>query len=178
MIDPDLKYCPECDDEYRAEIEKCGACGIDLITGLQKIEMAEERQRKLESRTGELSPDDDLGVLRSGPLPEMRHYAALLDKENIGTALIGNMDTCGKDRFGNTLPVPTSYNLMVKMEDGQEALHIIEEEHKKATALAQHENVNGDSIFNPHEREAKCPACGHAFPTTETACPDCGLSFG
>jgi hypothetical protein len=178
MTDPDLKYCPECNDEYRADIEKCGVCCIDLITGHQKIEMEEERQRKLNSRTSELSPDDDLVALRGGPLPEMRHFAALLDAENIGTALLGIMSSCGKDRFGNTLPVPTSYNLMVKREDAMDAHHIIEEEHKKATALAQHESVNDEAIFNPHASEAQCPACGHTFPTTEKNCPDCGLSFG
>jgi len=178
MIDPDLKYCPECNDEYMAEIEECAACGVELITGQQKIELEEARQKKLASRTAELSPDDDLVGLRKGPLPEMRHLAELLDKENIGTALIGDMKTCGKDRFGNTLPTPTSYNLLVKREDGMDALHIIEEEHRKTTGLSHHENANGDAIFNPHASEAQCPACGHAFPTTETTCPDCGLSFG
>ena len=65
MIDPDLKYCPECDDEYRAEIEKCAACSIDLITGLQKIEREKARLKKLEGRRTELSPDDELVAIRS-----------------------------------------------------------------------------------------------------------------
>jgi hypothetical protein len=92
--------------------------------------------------------------------------------------MIGDMKTCAKDRFGNATCCPTIYNLLVKKEDAAEAHHIIEEEHRKATALAHHENVNGETIFNPNESEAQCPACGHAFPTTETTCPDCGLSFG
>ena len=178
MIEPDLKYCPECDDEYRAEIEKCAACGVDLITGLQKIEMSEARQKKLESRTAELSPDDDLVALRRGPLPEMRHLAELLDKENIGTLLAGDMKSCAKDRLGNSSCCPSTYNLLVRREDGLEALHIVEEDHKRVTGLKHHENANGDAIFNPQASEAQCPACGHAFPTTQTTCPDCGLSFG
>ena len=178
MTDPDLKYCPECNDEYRAEIEKCAACEIDLITGLQKIDIDEARQRKLDSRTAELSPDDDLVGMRRGPLPEMRHLAALLGVENIGTAMMGDMGTCAKDRFGNSTCCPSIYNLMVKREDVMDALQIIEEDHKKVTGLAHHENTNGDAIFNPQASEAQCPACGHAFPTTQTTCPDCGLSFG
>jgi len=172
MIEPDLKYCPECNDEYRAEIEKCAACGIVLITGLQKIEMEEAKQKKLESRTVELNPDDDLAVLRRGPLPEMRHFADLLNVENIGTLLAGDETSCAKNCC------PSVYNLLVKREDGLEALHIIEEDHKRATGLAYHDNTNGDTVFNPHAGEAQCPACGHAFPTTQTTCPDCGLSFG
>jgi ribosomal protein L37E len=172
MIDPDLKYCPECNDEYRAEIEKCAACGIDLITGLQKIEMEEERQKRLEGRKTELSPDDDLVAIRRGPLADMRHLSDLLKGENIGTLLAGDDNSCSKSCC------PSVYDLLVKREDGMDALHIVEDEHKRVTGLAQHENANGDTVFNPHENEAQCPACGHSFPTTKTTCPDCGLSFG
>ncbi|MFC1837100.1 hypothetical protein ACFLYW_00265 [Thermodesulfobacteriota bacterium] len=178
MIDPELKYCPECNDEYRAEIEQCAGCGIDLITGRQKIEMEEARQQKLATRTGELDPDDDLVLMRRGPLAEMRHLATLLDAEKIATAMIGDMKSCAKDRFGNSTCCPTVYNLLVRKEDGREAYHVIEEDHRRVTGLAHHGDINDEAIYNPHESEAQCPACGHTFPTTETACPDCGLRFG
>jgi hypothetical protein len=178
MVEPDLKYCPKCNDEYRAEIEKCAVCGIDLITGRQKIELEEARRRELEGRVSDLSPDDDLVRIRRGSLPDMRHLANLLDGERIGTLLVGDMETCGKDRFGNTLSTPTTYDLTVKREDAMEALHIIEAEHRRTTGLEQHDHPNADAVFNPEAGEACCPACGHCFPTTETTCPDCGLSFG
>lgn len=172
MIDPDLKYCPKCNDEYRAEIEKCAVCDIELITGQQKIEMEEARRKRLESRTTELTPDDDLVQIQRGPLPDLRHLATLLDKENIATLLLGDMKTCGQTCC------PTVYNLLVRREDGMDAIHILEDEHRKTTGLSYHENSHADAIFNPHVAEAKCPACGHCFPTTEQSCPDCGLSFG
>ncbi len=68
MVEPDLKYCPQCDDEYRAEIEKCAACEIDLITGQQKIEREEALRKKLASRVDDLSPDDDLVPIRRGTI--------------------------------------------------------------------------------------------------------------
>jgi hypothetical protein len=172
MIEPDLKYCPECNDEYRAEIEKCAACGIDLITGLQKIKLEEKRTKRLEGRSVELNPDDDLAAIRRGPLADMRHLSDMLNGESIGTLLAGDENSCSKNCC------PSVYNLLVKREDGMEALQIIEDEHKRVTGLAQHKNTNGDAVFNPHESEAQCPACGHSFPTTQTTCPDCGLSFG
>ena len=178
MVEPDLKYCPQCNDEYRAEIEKCAACGIALITGRQKIEMEETRRKKLESRVADLSPDDDLVQIRRGPLPDMRHLANLLDGQRIGTLLVGDMKTCGKDRFGNTLSVPTTYELHVKRDDATEALNVIEEEHRKTTGLEQYDPSGADAVYNPAAGEACCPACGHFFPTTEKACPDCGLNFG
>jgi hypothetical protein len=178
MVEPDLKYCPQCDDEYMAEIEKCAVCGVNLITGVQKVEMEEARRKKLERRVSEISPDDDLGRIRRGTLPEMRHLANLLHNERIGALLVGDLSTCGKDRFGNTLSTPTTYDLLVRKEDGLEAQQIIHEEHRRTTDLEQYDHSNADSVFNPEAGEACCPACGHAFPTTETTCPDCGLNFG
>ena len=178
MIEPDLKYCPKCNDEYRAEIEKCAVCGIDLITGAQRIAQEAARRQKLESRVKDLNPEDDLVSIRRGPLPDMRHLVNLLAGERIATLLVGDMKTCGKDRFGNTLSTPTSYDLQVRREDAREALYIIEDEHRKTTGLEQYDNSNADAVFDPDAGQACCPACGHCFPTTETACPDCGLSFG
>ena len=178
MVDPELKYCLKCNDEYRAEIEKCAACGIDLVTGRQKIEIEEARRRKLEGRMTELSPDDNLGRLRRGTLPEMRHLADLLNDEKIPTLIVGDMSTCGKDRFGNTLGSPTTYDLLVRMEDGQEALQVVETEHRKSTAMDGHDTTGMDAVYNPAAGEACCPACGCTFKTTEACCPDCGLNFG
>jgi len=177
-IDPELKYCPKCNDEYLAEIIMCAACGLELLTGEQLTEILEKRRKKLASRSTELSPDDDLVVIRRGELTGMQYLAQMLEKENIGSLLVGDMQTCAKDRFGNTGSNPSIYDFQVKREDAAEALEIIETEHRKETHLEHHDNTNGDSIYNPAAEQAKCPACGHIFPTTERACPDCGLSLG
>jgi hypothetical protein len=177
-VDPDLKYCPQCNDEYRAEIATCAGCEKELLTGAQLLEKMEARQKKLASRSLELSPDDDLVNIHRGTLTEMRQFAQLLEDENIGCLLQGDMSTCAKDRFGNTGSNPSSYNLMVKRDDAAEVWRIKEIEHRKATHVDHHDNGNSDVIFNPVAAEAKCPACGHTFPTSETSCPDCGLSLG
>lgn len=172
MIELDLKYCPKCNDEYRAEIEKCAVCGVALITGAEKIAQEEERKRKLENRATELSQDDDLVGLQRGPLSDMRHLADLLAQENIATLLLGDDKSCGQSCC------PTVYTLMVRREDGQEAFNLMEEEHKKTTGLAYHDHSTADNVFNPEAGVACCPACGHTFSTTGTTCPDCGLNFG
>jgi len=177
-IDPELKYCPECNDEYRAEITRCAVCEVELLTGEQLLEQLATREKKLQSRSAEISPDDDLVVIRRGGLPDMQYLALMLEKENIGSLLAGDMNSRAKDRFGNTMGHPTTYDFQVRREDAAEALHIIENEHKKATHLAHHDNNGSDYIFNPAAEKAKCPACGHIFPTTERNCPDCGLGFG
>jgi hypothetical protein len=173
MVELDLKYCPKCNDEYRAEIEKCASCGVILITGAEKIAQDEERKKKFANRVTELSPDDDLVGLQRGPLSEMRHLEALLDREHIATLLLGDDKSCGQSCC------PTVYTLLVRREDAQEAFDIMAEEHKKATGLDYHDNSAADNIFNPEAGVACCPACGHTFSTTAgTTCPDCGLNFG
>ena len=171
MIEPDLKYCPRCNDEYRAEIEMCAVCEVELITGRRRMELEEEKRKKLQSRAAELSPDDDLVALRRGPLADMRHLAMLLDNENIGTLLAGDEKTCGKSCC------PSVYDLLVRRQDAVEALDIIEEEHRRTTGLEHYDREQAEAVYNPDAGEACCPACGHVFPPRETACPDCGLSF-
>jgi len=177
-VDPDLKYCPQCNDEYRADIITCAACEKELFTGAQLLEILAARQKKLATRSLEISPDDDIVNINRGTLAEMQQLAQLLEQENIGSLLQGDMSSCAKDRFGNTTSTPTKYTLMIKREDHVDVWHIMEAEHRKATHVDHHDNTNSDVIFNPVAAEAQCPACGHTFSTSETSCPDCGLCLG
>ena len=177
-VDPDLKYCPQCNDEYRADITTCAACEKELLTGAQLLELLAARQKKLASRSLEISPDDDIVNINRGTLAEMQHLVQLLEQENIGSLLQGDMNSCAKDRFGNTTSTPTNYALVVKREDAEDVWRIMETVHKKATHVGHHDNTNSDVIFNPVAAEAQCPACGHTFSTSKNTCPDCGLSLG
>ena len=35
-----------------------------------------------------------------------------------------------------------------------------------------------NSVYDPNQAEATCPACGHKFATSNSECPDCGLVLG
>jgi len=172
MIDPELKYCPKCDDEYRADIARCAGCGVPLITGRQRLEMEEQRRRRLEGRDAELSAEDDMVNLRKGPLGEMRHLENLLRAERIPALLVGDESSCGKGCCAST------FYLQVRRQDAMDAVGILEAEHRRATGLCHHDTTHADSVFDPEAGEAVCPACGHAFPTTTSECPECGLCFG
>lgn len=172
MIDPDLKYCPKCDDEYRADIENCAVCEIALITGRDKIAMQEAQQQQLAQRKGELSPDEDIVTIHSAPMQDMRHIEELLAAENIGTLVVGDEKSCGKGCC------PSNYYLQVRREEAQDAFQIIQAEQQRVTALHHHDTTHVDNVFNADASEATCPACGHTFSTTSTTCPDCGLCFG
>lgn len=172
MIDPELKYCPNCNDEYRAEVESCASCGLVLILGNDRIAMEEARRQKLSSRRGELTPEDDLVAIHKAPLNDIKHIEELLTAERIGTQLAGDDQSCGKGCC------PSNYFLLVRREDAEDALAIMHAEYQRMTALEHHDNGHADSVYDDSADEATCPACGHCFATTSTTCPDCGLCFG
>ena len=66
--DPELKYCPVCDEEYRADIKMCAVCAVELIPGYEKIAAESVLQQKKVIRSMELSANDDLVNIRKGPL--------------------------------------------------------------------------------------------------------------
>ena len=79
MIDPELKYCPQCRDEYRADISQCGVCGMELVSGEQFMAMGKSTEEKRAARKGDLTADDEVVNIQSGPLTDMRHLEDLLN---------------------------------------------------------------------------------------------------
>ncbi len=173
MFDPDLKYCPQCGDEYRWEIEKCASCGKTLITGQQRIALDNERRRRYENRPTALSASDDLVNIRQGSLADIKELERLLNAEKIAALIVSDdEDGCGKGCCAST------FYLQVRREDAQEAVEVLSADFRKTTALDQHDTTYAGSVFNPMADEAVCPACGYRFSTSSNTCPDCGLCLG
>lgn len=173
MIDPELKYCPKCRDEYRPDINQCGVCGTELISGEQFQAMNRSTEEKRAARKGEITADDELVNIEGGPLNDMRMLEELLNAERIGTMVAGDDKNCGKGCC------PSTFYLQVRKEDAPDAFAILQAEHQRLTALADHDGEHIDEVFNPDSGQATCPACGFTFQTyTTSTCPDCGLCFG
>lgn len=171
-IDPDLKYCPQCNDEYRADIVICAACRVDLISGRDRLAMEQGRKQHLESRKGDLTPADDIVTIHGAPLNDVKRLQARMKEERIGTLIVGDEKSCGKGCC------PSTYYLQVRREDAHAALMIIKEDHQRNTAMHAHDTSFADAVFDAGASEALCPACGFRFSTNTTTCPDCGLCFG
>jgi len=170
MIERDLKYCPKCRDEYRAEAETCATCAIALVLGADLAAMEKGGSRK--NRKGPLTPDDELVVVFQGALGDLKHLKDLLEAEQIGALISKEAGGCAS---GGCAP---KFQLQVRQEEVRDALEVLAQEHRRATALAEHDATHAGAVFNPEAGEAVCPACGFAFATTTTTCPDCGLCFG
>lgn len=171
--DPELKYCPVCDDEYRAEIKMCAACAVELVSGQEKLVTEEVLKQKKAARSMELSVDDELVNIRKGPLLEMKNLQRILVKEQIPSLIAGEKKSsnCGKGCCG------TDMFLQIKREDGEEAMEVLARDFKRTTALDHHDLQHVQSIFDQGARQTICPACGFSFTTSNGTCPDCGLCF-
>ncbi len=171
IIDPELKYCPSCNDEYRAEITTCVACAVELLSGIQMQELVEQKQQKKASRNMTLNPDDEMVNIRKGPVMQMKELQFMLERKGIPSLAVKDGSNCGKGCCGTDLIV------QVRMSDVQEVLAILEQDHVQSTALSDHDTTHTGAVFNTAAENATCPACGCSFPTSQAECPDCGLCF-
>jgi hypothetical protein len=170
MFEPDLNYCPQCQDEYRADIAKCYVCECDLLTGSEMIARQEKQQQKMAERQGELHADDELVAVKRGPLAEMKVYEELLNREHICSVLAGDESSCGKGCCAGT------FDLLVRREEARDAMGIIEAEIRRTAVIDSIGPGTSDSVFDPLAADNTCPACGHQF-SGGMECPDCGLCF-
>lgn len=169
--DPDLMYCPKCDEEYRAEIVMCAACNVELIGGGERLVQEEASKQKIDARSMTITNDDELANVRKGSLHDMKQLQTLLAKENIPSLLAGEGSSCGKGCCGDEL------YLQIKVSDGEDAMRVLADDFKAKTALDSHDLSTAHAVFDTGAESSTCPACGFSFPTSSSTCPDCGLCF-
>lgn len=171
-IEPDLKYCPQCHDEYRAEIQTCVSCNVALLTGVEMQALQDAQQQKIVSRSLEIRPEDPLTTIRKGPVMQMKQLQSyLLQHRFPSLALKESPENCTQGCRGAEILV------QVRTSDLQEVLKVLEKEYRQTTGLAEHDTRLAGAVYNIHAQEAVCPACGFRFPTASPVCPDCGLRF-
>jgi hypothetical protein len=168
----ELKYCPACRDEYRADIIICAACKITLVTGTEMLALVNQGQQARNSRRGSLTVDDDIVTIHKGPLADLKKMEKPFERENIGMMIVGDEGGCNKGCC------PTTFFLQVRREDAQAAVALVQEDFLRVTALDDHDTSHCHAVFNQDASHANCPACGFEFETSTTICPDCGLCFG
>jgi len=171
-IDPELNYCPDCQDEYRADFDHCASCDVQLISGAMFIEIQKGHVEKKLERPTELSTEDDLVSLRSGSLQDMKQLRSLLAAEHIPSLLVSEDGGCSKSCCGST------FFLQIREQDAQDALAVLAHDFHKSTALHSHDLSNTQVVYDNNAGKATCPACGCQFTPTTMTCPDCGLCFG
>jgi hypothetical protein len=171
-IDPELKYCPQCGDEYRADIARCAVCAVTLLDGWSLLEQQRLEEAKKASRRLPLSPNDELVSIRKGAMVEMRHLQAQLERQGIPSLVVNEEGSCRSSCCGGP-----SLTVQVRPADLEDAQAFLVQDHIRSTALHEHDLGGAGAVFDTAADTAVCPACGCTFSTSHNACPDCGLCF-
>ena len=172
-VDPELKYCPECSEEYRAEITRCADCGAELVTGVAMHDRLAARQDSLGSGLQEIVPGERMTGLLKGPLLQIKQLQSSLRRQGIASLVVGGA-AHGCSSAGCRGP---ELLLQVRTDELALAQVALEDEHRQTTGLSDHDSTFAGEIYSAHVAEATCPACGARFPTSSASCPECGLSF-
>ena len=171
-IDPELQYCPQCLDEYRAGIVECASCEVKLISGSKMLSAQEQKNESLADRSMTISPDDELADLIKGAVLDIKQTQSRLLADGFPSIVAGgDSSSCGKGCCG------TEVRLQVRMSDLQDVMAFMAREHIQTTCLAEHDNSYADAVFDSSAMNTTCPACGCSFSPKNKICPDCGLCF-
>lgn len=164
--DEDCMYCPQCDDEYRAEIRTCAECKIALVPGARMAAMLEGPVYRA------IEPHEELVTVRRGPLLMIRQLEDYLRKAGLASLVTPGED--GRCAGGCRGP---EVELKVRASEVEQVLAALAEEHRKSTGLDLHDESLNGALFDVEVGRAACPACGCLFSTDTILCPDCGLRF-
>lgn len=169
QVNSEMKYCPGCGDEYRAEFVECVACGVALIDGEVKKEALSKIDRAIASRPSEISTSDDIVTLQKGPMKDMKELKKCLGQHYITALLVSDgvpqAGCCGGPQLF----------IKVRREDAEMAVHVLSNELSAVTHIAEHDLTGIGEVFDEHKGDNICPACQHIFSSKDGICPDCGL---
>lgn len=169
MFDDELKYCPECRDEYRPEISQCAVCNVLLLTGLQmraKFDTGDGTREKV----AVIAEGDTLIPLMRGRLLDLKQVKILLAGVGVPALLVKD-DQCRSGCCGGP-----EMMLQIRWQDQEKAEAALQQEHERTTGHQVHEGGVA-TVFDPEAEVVVCPACGHEFSPNGPDCPDCGLTF-
>jgi hypothetical protein len=170
-IDPELQYCPQCQDEYRAGIIECASCEVELISGSKMLNAQELKEQRMAGRTMEISIDDELVDLSKGPVLTVKQMQAKLAAQGFPSIIAGDSDSCGKGCCGSEV------RLQIRMTDVEDIMGFMAREHIQTTGLGDHDTSYVDAVYDSTAMNTTCPACGCSFSPQNKICPDCGLCF-
>ncbi len=169
-VDLTMRYCRQCETEYRSGIDNCVHCGIELITAEEFLAAKRQVSSEFQGRSMLIEPDDQLVTLRRGAVFDVKALQHLLAAERIPSILAGDGPGCGRS-------CAPQLELQIKAVDLKAAEKVLASEFLHTTGVDPADLERAEVVYDISAREAICPACGCHFAPSIGACPECGLSF-
>lgn len=149
-----VRYCPECDQEFRPHVERCSDCGGPLEDHFEGLETSPGE--RAEGGPG-LAPDETVALLHRSTASRLEPLAAALGRAAVPFRV-------------DPRPGYGGFDLKVRPEDAPRAA--------QALAEALGPELLAEAGEAPEGREGHCPACEAPVPPQAAECPECGLGLG
>lgn len=166
-----VRYCPECDDEFRPDIRTCSDCGGELV--LQEEGLGSQAPARLDAAGQPEDPSRPswrtaLDSIPFSDLLPIRTFDALRDLEPAVSAF------AGAELPSRVLVQNGRYILLIRPADVAAAQSALQ-----AANLGPPAEASTHGTFDPDSgRYSNCPACGSVLPEDfDGTCPECGLEL-
>jgi hypothetical protein len=125
-IDEELKYCPECNDEYRADMKRCVSCDVPLISGKEKRREFLAVVKQQSNRSMKIDPAETVVTIQQGPMKDIKALKRVLEAAFIPALLTSDGQARGGCCGGPQLM------LQVREDDRQHAAEVLTAEFEKS----------------------------------------------
>ena len=169
QYEADCMYCPQCGDEYRAEITTCAECKVPLVSGVLMAQGGGKNGAVPVYRA--IEPHEELVAVRQGPILLIRQLEEYLRSVGLASLIGPGEDGCKSGCRGPEV------ELKVRASEVKEVYEALAQEHRQNTGLWEPEHELAGARFEVEVGQAACPACGCLFSADTILCPDCGLRF-
>jgi transposase-like protein len=161
--------CPVCSAEYRAGIDRCAKCSVDLVSPNETQASAKGRMAPQEALKGKetiVVPQVNLSSCRELEKLILAAGYPCYTQSTEADADVA-LGSSASMMYGVVVAAADVDAIRTHLKGSLEATLA-----KQGLGSLQTEAIVVDS------GSAKCPACGHEGPLVEGACGDCGLFLG
>ncbi|PID72370.1 MAG: hypothetical protein CSB34_02445 [Desulfobulbus propionicus] len=89
-IEPELQYCLQCGDEYRADITTCATCNIALVSGKEVRTLLARQQERSRQMSKAIAADEPVVTIRKGAAMQIKQLQEYLMENSIASRALAD----------------------------------------------------------------------------------------
>lgn len=161
------KICPQCDEEYLAQVERCASCGVALVFDTELCSYEETATSPTENP---FASQEELVCIRVAGTTWIKKLAERFEEHALPYRIeMINSSLQGRSKLAARGELPGGVGIFVRPVDEALARQIDQE-------YLSHE-IPGMEDFSEASGEERCPACDAVIGAADENCSTCGLTF-